>query len=182
MRALGAHLVPLPKLPLEAAITYGGTIARAEAAALHEAWMRISPRRFVPHVAARLYPGYAIPATFYIEAVQRRSAVLRRFCADVFAAVDVLATPTLRGPVPTRAETDMDAGAIDAERRFFWVGDNVRPFNYLGLPALSLPCGFDRNHMPIGLQLIGRPFAEPRLLRIADAYQRATGLPEQPPS
>jgi aspartyl-tRNA(Asn)/glutamyl-tRNA(Gln) amidotransferase subunit A len=58
--------------------------------------------------------------------------------------------------------------------RFLAVSANTRPFNYLGLPAISIPCGFDGNGLPIGLQLAGRPFAEARLMRMADAYQRDT--------
>ena len=54
------------------------------------------------------------------------------------------------------------------------VSANTRPFNYLGLPAISVPCGFDNGGLPIGLQLVGRPFAEARLLAVADAYQRET--------
>jgi aspartyl-tRNA(Asn)/glutamyl-tRNA(Gln) amidotransferase subunit A len=54
------------------------------------------------------------------------------------------------------------------------ISANTRPFNYLGLPALSVPCGFDPNGLPIGLQLAARPFAEALLLRAGDAYQRDT--------
>ncbi len=54
------------------------------------------------------------------------------------------------------------------------VSANTRPFNYLGLPAISVPCGFDPNGCPIGLQIAGRPFAEARILKVADAYQRDT--------
>jgi aspartyl-tRNA(Asn)/glutamyl-tRNA(Gln) amidotransferase subunit A len=180
LRDRGAILVELDIPLLDEIVTYGGTIARVEAAALHAGWMRTAPHQYVPHVAARLYPGYAIPATYYIEAIQRRPAVLAAFTAAVFGQVDALATPTLRSRAPTRAETDVDSDIPGTERAFFAVGANVRPFNYLGLPALSLPIGFDANGTPIGLQLIGRPFAEPRLLRIADAYQRDAGPPKLP--
>ena len=54
------------------------------------------------------------------------------------------------------------------------VSANTRPFNYLGLPAISVPCGFDANGCPIGLQIAGRPFAEARVMQVADAYQRDT--------
>ena len=54
------------------------------------------------------------------------------------------------------------------------VSANTRPFNYLGLPAISIPCGFDPNGLPIGLQLAGRPFGEARVLKAAEAYQRDT--------
>ncbi len=164
----------------EAMIAYCGTIGRAEAAALHATTMRTAPQQFAPHVAARLYPGYAVPATYYIEAVQNRPMLLDAFCHAVFGAADVLALPTLPGHVPTRAETDMDSGEPGTELAFFATGNHVRPFNYLGLPALSLPIGFDVNGMPIGLQLVGRPFAEATLLMLADAYQDAVGLPPPP--
>ena len=86
---------------------------------------------------------------------------------------DLVATPTLRTRVPTLAETDVDA---DPENwaRFMAVSVNTRPFNYLGLPAVSVPCGFDDRGLPVGLQLAGRPFAEARVLRAADAFQRDT--------
>ena len=63
---------------------------------------------------------------------------------------------------------------IPAFSRFLAVSVNTRPFNYLGLPAISLNAGFDPNGCPIGLQLAGRPFAEARLFRVSDAFQRDT--------
>jgi aspartyl-tRNA(Asn)/glutamyl-tRNA(Gln) amidotransferase subunit A len=54
------------------------------------------------------------------------------------------------------------------------ISANTRPFNYLGLPAISIPCGFDPNGCPIGLQIAGRPFAEARILNAAGAYQSDT--------
>lgn len=51
---------------------------------------------------------------------------------------------------------------------------NTRPFNYLGLPALTVPCGFTANHLPAGLQLVGRPFAEAGLLALGHAHERVT--------
>jgi aspartyl-tRNA(Asn)/glutamyl-tRNA(Gln) amidotransferase subunit A len=54
------------------------------------------------------------------------------------------------------------------------LSENTRPFNYLGLPTISIPCGFDDRGLPVGLQLAARPFAEARVLRTADAFQRAT--------
>ena len=92
----------------------------------------------------------------------------------MFSQVDVLATPTIRTCLPTLAETDIDHGPPGTEHRFLAVSANTRPFNYLGLPAISVPCGFDRNGCPIGLQIAGRPFAEGRVLKVADAYQRDT--------
>ncbi len=181
LRGRGAEVVEIAVPLLDEIVTYGGVVARVEAAALHAAWMRSAPGRYVPHVSARLYPGYAIPATYYVEALQLRPFLLAEFVAGVFGRVDALATPTLRGRAPMRAQTDVDSGVEGTERAFFAVGDNVRPFNYLGLPALSVPCGFDAHGVPIGLHLVGRPFGEARLLRIADAYQRVVGPPALAP-
>ena len=114
------------------------------------------------------------PATYYVEALSRRGPILKAFAEEVFAKVDVLATPTIRTCLPTLAETDIDHGPPGTEGQFMAVSANTRPFNYLGLPAVSVPCGFDPNGLPIGLQIAGRPFAEARVLQVADAYQRDT--------
>ena len=92
----------------------------------------------------------------------------------MFAKVDLIASPTIRTCLPTLAETDVDSGSPEAVPRFLAISANTRPFNYLGLPAVSVPCGFDPNGLPIGLQVAGRPFAEARVLKAADAYQRDT--------
>ncbi len=163
------------ELPLmDAVAAYGGIVSRVEAAAIHSEWMRSEPQTYGAHISARMYPGYAIPATYYLEALSRRGPILRAFAADVFARVDVLVTPTIRTCLPTLAETDIDHGPPGTEHRFMAVSANTRPFNYLGLPAISVPCGFDPNGCPIGLQIVGRPFGEGRILNVAGAYQRDT--------
>ena len=96
------------------------------------------------------------------------------FAAEVFGKVDLLATPTIPTCLPTLAETDIDHGPPGTEQRFMALSVNTRPFNYLGLPAASAPCGLDPNGLPIGLQIAGRPFAEARVLKAVDAYQRDT--------
>lgn len=149
-------------------------ISRVEAAAIHAQWMRTRPQAYGAHISGRMYPGYAIPATYYVEALGRRGPILKAFAAEVFAGVDVLVTPTIRTCLPTLAETDIDRGPPGTEEKFMAVSANTRPFNYLGLPTVSVPCGFDPNGCPIGLQIAGRPFAEARVLRVADAYQRDT--------
>ena len=163
------------KLPLmDAVAAYGGIVSRAEGATIHAQWLRERPGDYAAHLSGRMYPGLAIPAAYYIESLSRRGPILRAFAAEVFGAVDLIATPTIRTVLPTLAETDIDHGPPGTEDRFLAVSANTRPFNYLGLPAISVPCGFDPNGLPIGLQLAGRPFAEARVLAAADAYQRDT--------
>ena len=81
------------------------------------------------------------------------------------------------------AATDIDNGPPGTEHSFMAISVNTRPFNYLGLPAISVPCGFTREPdvLPIGLQLTGRRFDEATLLRVADAYERDTEWLKQTP-
>ena len=167
----GATITRLHLPLMDAVAAYGGIVSRCEAAPIHAEWMRSDPQAYGAHISGRMYPGYAIPAAYYIEALSRRGPVLKAFCAEVFAQVDVLATPTIRTCLPTLAETDIDHGPPGTEHRFMALSANTRPFNYLGLPAISIPCGFDPNGCPIGLQIAGRPFAEGRILKVAGAYQ-----------
>lgn len=172
----GAKLVPI-ELPHMAEISaYGGIVSRVEGGAIHAKWMRERAQDYAQHLSGRIYPGLAIPGTYYVESLSRRGPILRAFAAAVFDKVDLIATPTIPTVLPTLAETDIDNGPAGSEQRFLAVSINTRPFNYLGLPAISAPCGFDPNGCPIGLQLVGRPFAEARLFLAVDAYQRDTAF------
>ena len=177
----GAVLVPIA-LPLMAEVSaYGGIVSRVEGGAIHAQWMRERPQDYAQHLSGRIYPGLAIPGTYYVESLSRRGPILRQFADEVFSRVDLVASPTIPTRLPTLAETDIDNGPAGTEQRFLAVSVNTRPFNYLGLPAISAPCGFDRNGCPIGLQLAGRPFAEGRLFKAVDAYQRDTGFHRRSP-
>jgi aspartyl-tRNA(Asn)/glutamyl-tRNA(Gln) amidotransferase subunit A len=181
LAARGATIVRL-KLPLmDAVATYVSVISRVEAATIHAQWMRSDPQAYGAHISGRMYPGYAIPAPYYLEALSRRGPILKAFADEVFGQVDTLVTPTIPTELPTLAETDIDHGPPGTEHRFMAVSASTRPFNYLGLPAISAPCGLDSNGCPIGLQIAGRPFAEARVMRIADAYQRDTDWHQRRP-
>ncbi|MBD0272775.1 MAG: amidase [Acetobacteraceae bacterium] len=173
LRARGAALSRVSAPAMAAVNAFGAVLSRVEGAAIHANWMRERPGDYATHLSARLYGGYAIPGHYYVEALARRGPLLRQFVAQALTDHDLVATPTLRTRVPTLAETDVDA---DPENwaRFMAVSVNTRPFNYLGLPTVSVPCGFDDRGLPVGLQLAGRPFAEARVLRAADAFQRET--------
>ncbi len=174
LAARGATVVRLPLPLMDAVSAYVAVVSRVEGATIHAQWMRDRPADYAVHLSARLYGGNAIPGTYYVEALSRRGPVLRAFATEVFGQVDVLATPTIRTCLPTLEATDIDRGPPGTEHTFMAVSANTRPFNYLGLPAISVPCGFDPNGCPIGLQIAGHPFAEARLLKVADAYQRDT--------
>ncbi len=178
-RGAVVHRIELPLM--DAINTYASVVSRVEAATIHAQWMRERAGEYGIHISSRMYGSYAIPATYYVEALSRRGPLLKAFAKEVFAGVDVLATPTIRTCLPTLAETDIDHGPPGTEVKFMAVSANTRPFNYIGLPAVSVNCGFDPNGCPIGLQLAARPFAEAKVLQVADAYQRDTDFHTQRP-
>lgn len=151
------------------------TITKSEAAAMHRAWLETRPQDYSNQVRWRIEAGFLIPATQYIDALRLRTHHTATFLATTMDGIDALLLPAMAFATPTRAETDVErqpgatALAILAGFSRF-----TRPFNLLGLPALSLPCGFDARRLPIGLQLIGRPFTEAMLYAIGHAYQAVT--------
>ena len=148
LAARGASIVRLTVPMMDAVSAYVGIVSRVEGATIHAQWMRGRPADYAVHLSARLYGGNAIPATYYVEALSRRGPILAAFARAVFGAVDVLAMPTIRTVLPTLAATDVDHGPPGTEHAFWALTLNTRPFNYLGLPAVSLPCGFDPNGCP----------------------------------
>jgi aspartyl-tRNA(Asn)/glutamyl-tRNA(Gln) amidotransferase subunit A len=174
LRARGAKIVSVTIPHMDAVATYGGIVSRVEGGAIHAQWMRERPHDYAVHLSARLYPSQGIPAVHYVESLARRGGILKAVAREVFGSCDAFITPTLRTKVPTLLATDIDAGTPGAIENFLDVSINTRPINYLGLPSVSVPCGFDSNGLPIGFQIQGRPFAEGRILKIADAYQRDT--------
>jgi len=174
LAARGATIMPITLPVMDEILTYGSVMSRCEGAAIHAQWMRERAQDYAIHINSRLFASLAVPAAYYVEAQSRRGPVLQAFAAEVFSQVHVLATPTIKVCLPTLAETDVDAGAPDAVSKSTAVVANTRPFNYLGLPVLSIPCGFDPNGLPISLQLAAKPFAEAILFKTGDAYQRDT--------
>jgi len=170
---LGARIVPVRVPGPEHLTELSRVIVYSEASSVHASWLRGRAGRYSPQVRVRAATGLAIPAAVYLQARQLRPAVLRRFVEAVFSGCDVLHLPTLSIPVPTLAETDLGGGSAMWDRISMLVRCTA-PFNYLGLPALSVPCGFTGNGLPTGFQLAGRPFDEGTLLRVAHAYEGVT--------
>jgi len=155
-------------------------VMQAEASAQHSRWMRERPGDYSPAVRARLEAGYAIPATVYLEVLRARAAWLERFCAQTLAAADLYLLPGIAVQLPTREQTGAGGGA-DMPRLLAEITRLTRWVNYLGVPALAVPCGFDSRGLPLSLQLVGRPFAEATLLAAGHAYQRATDWHQRVP-
>lgn len=168
-------IVKTVSLPhLETISAYMSIISRVEAATISAQWMREAQGKFAPHLAGRLYSGADVPAVLYVEALSRRGGILRDFGRQVFSEVDVVMTPMIRVKAFGIDGSDADSGSPDAVRQGLELLEGSRPVSYLGVTAVSMPCGFDSNDMPIGAQVIGRPFDEDIVLKIADAFQRDT--------
>ncbi len=174
LRGLGAQVtecaLPDPALLNDVA----NVIARCESAAVHARLVRESPHALQPAVRARLEIGFRVSAHDYLQATRLRARATRTFADEVFRSVDVLAAPTIPEPAPALAAVKAGSPA-EIVRRMGRFSRLTRPWNALGLPALSVPCGFAADGRPVGLQLIARPFDEATLLRAGHAYEQAAG-------
>jgi aspartyl-tRNA(Asn)/glutamyl-tRNA(Gln) amidotransferase subunit A len=159
----GARDVELPE-----AIS-GARLWGPEAYVIHRRAVTESPERFFPSTRASLERYAHADAVDYIEA-RRALDVVRRQMDRVFADVDLLVTPVMRVPPPLIAAGGGSGAAA-----------NAAAINVFGLPAISVPCGFTRDGLPIGLQIVGAPFAEATVLAAAHAYEQATAWHEQKP-
>ena len=171
-RRLGAEIVELPTPDPRPIDALANTIILSEAAAIHGRWLRERSGDYTPLVRDRIQFGLGFPAAKYIEALGLRASFLQRYLDTVFTKVDVLHAPMLAQPVPTWAS--IEAGLAGKPDLSFNLAANTRLFNYLGLPALSIPCGFSDTGLPVAFQLVGAPFAEDRLFNVGHVFQSAT--------
>ena len=140
------------------------SIALSEAYAYHEANVKSQPQNFGEYVAPRLRAGACYSAADYIQA-QRVKTLVNSELADVMTQVDALITPTSAEPADRFDEFNPNK-ALQLSL--------TRPFNFTGMPAVSVSCGFTSDRLPIGLQIVGRYFDESTVLRIAHTYERNT--------
>ena len=124
-------------------------------------------RLYDPVTLQRIESGAGITAATYYEA-RRRMVVARNTIGTLFERVDVLVTPTSMRPPPTIA------ASLAAPPDESGMIRNTLPFNVYGLPTISVPCGFTRAGLPIGLQITGLALGEARVLALAQAYENAT--------
>ncbi len=147
------------------------TLQLAEVYAYHAPFVARSPELYHPETLRRIRKGEAIsPAE--IESCRRELEKVRSEIRQVFERVDVLLTPTTAAAAPTIS--DLEAEPDQLRERELVLLRNARPFNVWGLPAISLPCGFTKAGLPIGLQIAGPHWQERRVLELAFAYEQAT--------
>lgn len=179
-RGLSVRDVRMPSSLSEAAQLHP-VILKSEAAAIHLRALRKCPELYQPDVRERIEGGIYILAQDYINALRLRGVIARDFVDAVFSDIDVIVAPVLSRAAPLLDEVRPDRGG-DSAATIAALTRNTRIINFLGLPALSVPCGFDRNGVPVGIQLIGKPFAEAEILRAGHQFQQATDWHRHAPS
>lgn len=148
------------------------TLANAEAYAFHESYVESSPELYQPATLTRIKSGTHISASDALR-VSRELQASRDAINKVFDEVDVLLMPTV--PIPPPAIALLREHPDDLRRQELLMLRNTRPFNVWGIPAISVPCGFTKDGMPIGLQLAAAPWRGNVLLQAANEYEQATG-------
>jgi aspartyl-tRNA(Asn)/glutamyl-tRNA(Gln) amidotransferase subunit A len=132
-----------------------------------------SPELYHPWSQRQMHELMLVQTVPYVETL-KRVRECRRDIRRIFEQVDILALPTMREPAPLISET-----VSETHHR---PHSNTGAFNRFGTPAITVPCGFSKDGLPIGLQLVGAPFHEPAVLSIAYAYQQSTDWHQRKPT
>jgi aspartyl-tRNA(Asn)/glutamyl-tRNA(Gln) amidotransferase subunit A len=161
----GAWVEDIDLPDMAAAFTVGTITVAVEGATYHAADLRARPEAFSDELRAAFELGGFYKAVDYVQA-QRLRRQLMAETNRALAGFDAIVMPTSPIPATPIAGNPPDHAILRPR--------NTMPFNVLGLPALSVPCGFTASGLPVGLQIAGRAFDEAGILRIAQAYEQAT--------
>ncbi len=174
-RKLGCEVVDVRMPDLDLVNAAGMLLTWGDVIAIHGEWMRTRAADYTAQTRGRIEVTLGVSAQDYQDAQRFRGPALFEFCATVMDKCDVLVAPVLSYPVPRLSDVDVSGGP-NSMHILNEITRLMRPVNYLGLPALSVPGGFTGNGLPCGFQVIGRPFAEALLYRVGAAYEQESGL------
>ena len=169
---LGAVVKEVSIADIEGNISAQLTVESVEPSTYHQRSLRANRDAYADDVRLLLQAGELIPAVHYVQA-QRYRALLRQQMLAAYAEVDVIVCPTLPFTATPLGETLVNIDGADEDMLSAIMQFTGLP-SLTGLPAVTAPGGFDENRLPIGVQLIARPFAESTLLGCAAALQSAT--------
>ena len=160
----------LPGTP-QALLDLRATVRAREAYEYHETFVQKSPELYQPETLTRLRADAAVNKASYLRGRQNVE-LIRQTSDEAFQSVDVIVTPTTPIPPPLLAEVgkDVETSMTLGTRTI----RNTAPFNLLGWPTISVPCGFTSAGLPIGLQISGPSGAETSVLKLARAYELVT--------
>ena len=172
IRYLGAEIVNISLPPLGLVNPAGSIVQTSEAASLHKDRILLNADQYDPAIRRRIESGFFIPATSYLQAQKVRKACMMEILGAM-DNIDFLATPTTAVTAfPIESDTvNISGNEVGSREALLRI---TRIFSTLGMPAISVPCGFTRQNLPAGLQLIGKPFQDSRLIQLANTYQAAT--------
>jgi aspartyl-tRNA(Asn)/glutamyl-tRNA(Gln) amidotransferase subunit A len=170
---LGAEVREITTAPLAEYLACNRTILTSEAFAIHDKWMRERPQDYGALARERLMAGAFVRAADYINATRLRRRMTDAFHA-LFADIDVAITASSMDPA-CRID-DLKANEYTYARQA------RAPFNVTGSPALSVPVGFSKAGLPLAMQIVGKPFSEAMIYRVAHAYEQATPWVERHPT
>jgi aspartyl-tRNA(Asn)/glutamyl-tRNA(Gln) amidotransferase subunit A len=154
------------------------SILQAEAYAYHKDYVSKSPELYQAATLKRIRAGADVTMSAYMQS-RRQLDQMRHSASRIFETIDLVITPT--APVPPFAIADL-TDPDTARPKELQMLHNTRPINGLGLPTISVPCGFTAEGLPIGMQISGPPGAEATVLRLAHAYEKATEWHERKPA
>lgn len=172
LAGLGAEVVDVHLPGLTEGMSAGLIMWRAEAAAVHEEWLRTRGEEYDPLVRPRLESAMAVTGADYAR-VQRARRQLNRDLEGMFGQVDLLAKPMCAVAAPPHGASQVEVGGQEFDV-LAGLTRYSRVFNFTGLPSISVPCGFSSEDLPLGLQLVGPMFDEAGVLQAAYAYEHAT--------
>jgi aspartyl-tRNA(Asn)/glutamyl-tRNA(Gln) amidotransferase subunit A len=177
---LGARLEEKTLNGLDQAPQVLWDLIAGDAGVVHEAHLRTHVEVLDPEVRQLGERGLRLMASDYLKAQQSREAMTQQLMLTL-ENVDVLVTPTSPIVAPKLGEDQVDLDGHRVPMRPV-LRRLTLPFNLSGLPACTIPCGFSADGLPIGLQIIGKPFDEATVLRVAHAYERHTTWHQQRPA
>lgn len=154
------------------------TVVRCEPFVFHQKYLPRHEDKYHPETLRRIRAGADVTAAEYVGQY-RELLRSRRDALKMFDHIDLIVTPTC--PLLPPAIAELEAAPQDLRKKEMVMLRNTRPFNGLGLPAISVPCGFSESGLPIGLQIAGAPGAEGKVLALARAYQNETGWHKRRP-
>lgn len=180
LERLGAVVVDVPIANIEGNISAQLTVESVEPSTYHQKWLRERPDDYGEDVRALLETGELLLATHYVQA-QRYRALLRQEFMEAFKRVDIFICPTLPftatdvGAMTVVIEDGKEEDMLSAIMQFTGVP------SLTGLPSLNVPCGFDQQGLPVGMQIIGKPFDERTLFRVGAQFEGATEFHKRAP-
>ncbi|MBO9356340.1 amidase [Bordetella petrii] len=158
---------------LQRAGLLASVVLAAEAAALHQRWLRQHADGYGRQVRRRIARGLLVSGVDYYDALRLRAPFLRGYLRDVQGDADALLLPSTPDVAP-RVEDTRSGDQARLERDFGRLSAWTRGINYLGVPALTLPVGAGAGGLPLGMQLVGPPLGEDRVLALGRLFQQAT--------